>query len=557
MGYFYYISLTAPPAPPPAVQTAESGEGASSDPTAPAAEPPPPSVESEPSSDAESEPAAVETNRIAAEAEQEIVVETDDLRVVFSNRGGVVKSWRLKNFTDSTAERGPLELIHQQGGEGNGWPFALAESGGNRIEGLDDALFTVNAGGLERRGPTTLELVYSDGRRKARKRFRFESGGYVIGVETELEVDGAARAHLVTWPGGFGDTAQTQDSANSSVFYWDPESGSVERVSASDAEDERVSSRGVYPFAGIDDLFFAVAFLPPPETSMAVEASAVEIAPVPDADQEYFAALALGGQGTNAFRVFVGPKSVDVLPQVDPRLRRIVDFGFLSVVAEPIFWMMRWTHANLVDNYGWTIVLVTFFINIVLFPLKWKSTRSMKRMQQIQPLVKQINEKYKGLGMRDPKKAQQNEETMALYKKYDVNPMGSCLPMLLQMPFFFAFYTVLTVAIEMRQAEWLWVSDLSAPETLAIRVLPLAMMGTQFWQQHLTPTPSADPAQAKMMKFMPLMMGFIFYQFQSGLVLYWLTSNVVGVGQQLLLNRIPGDELVIEQPRKRGGKKKK
>ena len=196
-------------------------------------------------------------------------------------------------------------------------------------------------------------------------------------------------------------------------------------------------------------------------------------------------------------------------------------------------------YANIVSNWGWSIVIVTILINTILFPLKYKSTKSMRKMQQLQPLVKQINNKYKGVTMRDPRKAKQNEELQALYKKYKANPMGGCLPILLQMPFFFAFYKLLTVAIEMRQAEWLWVSDLSNPETLAIRVLPLAMVATQFWSQSLTPTPTADATQARLMKFMPLIFGFIFYQFQAGLVLYWLTTNCVGIVQQLLLNRLP------------------
>ena len=238
-------------------------------------------------------------------------------------------------------------------------------------------------------------------------------------------------------------------------------------------------------------------------------------------------------------------------------MRDIVDFGWFGFIAEPIFLMMRWTYDNVVANWGWTIVIVTIVLNLALFPLKWKGSRSMKRMQQLQPLVQEINEKYKGLSMKDPRKQQQNEELMALYKKYNVNPVGGCLPMLLQLPFFYGFYMLLTVAIEMRQAEWLWVSDLSQPETLPIRVLPLAMMGTQFWMQSMTPTPSVDPAQMRIMKFMPLMMGFIFYGFQSGLVLYWLTSNIVGVAQQALLNYLPGEELKIAQPAARSKKRKK
>jgi YidC/Oxa1 family membrane protein insertase len=144
---------------------------------------------------------------------------------------------------------------------------------------------------------------------------------------------------------------------------------------------------------------------------------------------------------------------------------------------------------------------------------------------------------------------------MGLYKKHGVNPMGGCLPMVLQLPFFIGFYNVLFVAIEMRHASWLWVSDLSTFESLPIRVLPLAMVATQFWQQSMTPTPSTDAAQMRLMKFMPLMMGFIFYSFSAGLVLFWLTSNVVGVAQQLILNRFASDEPVLDD-KSRSRKKK-
>ena len=202
-------------------------------------------------------------------------------------------------------------------------------------------------------------------------------------------------------------------------------------------------------------------------------------------------------------------------------------------------------------------MIVTIFINTILFPLKYKSTKSMRKMQQLQPLIKQINNKYKGVKMRDPRKQKQNEELQALYKKHNANPVGGCLPLLLQMPFFFAFYQLLTVAIEVRQAEWLWVSDLANPETLAIRVLPLAMVATQFWSQSLTPTPTTDAMQARLMKLMPLFFGFIFYQFQAGLVLYWLTTNCVGIGQQLLLNRLPQEKLQLDSGPQRGKKKKR
>ena len=173
--------------------------------------------------------------------------------------------------------------------------------------------------------------------------------------------------------------------------------------------------------------------------------------------------------------------------------------------------MLNWTADHLVHNYGWAIILVTVAINLLLFPLHFTSMKSSKKMQTLQPQIAAINAKYKDLSMRDPKKADQNQEIMDLYKREGVNPVGGCLPMVLQLPFFFAFYKVLSVAIELRGAHWLWVHDLSQPETLAIHVLPVMLIVTQFLTQKMTPSPGVDPSQQKMMMVMPLVFGYMFY----------------------------------------------
>lgn len=543
MGYFYFFQPQGTPLAQPVEQAVE----ALSDPAPIAA------VEAAPGTESAEDEETLQQE--VAEAEHEIVVETDRFEVVFSNRGAVVKSWTLKGYENALG--GPLNLIHEQGAEEHGYPFRLLLSGGEPVTALDDALFTVNEGPDRRTGDAVVEFRYADAIRTATKTFRFHQDGYLLDVATTLTENGAPRLHLMAWPGGFGDTAHLKDFVNSRVFYWDPVEG-LERNKASDAEDARLANQGVFPFVGIEDLFFTAVFRASEAQPVQVETAAVEIDPTPgDNDPELFAAIAVGSSTGNNFELYVGPKSLAGLRRLDPRMGEIVDFGWVSFVAEPLFLMLGWTHANIVANWGWSIVLVTIVINICLFPLKWKGNKSTKRMQQIQPLIKQINEKYKGLSMSDPKKQQQNEEMMALYKKYKVNPVGGCFPMLLQLPFFYGFYTVLTQVIEMRGAEWLWVSDLSQPETLAIRVLPLAMMGTQFWMQTLTPMPSVDPAQARIMKLMPLMMGFIFYGFQAGLVIYWLTMNLVGVGTQVILNKMPGEELDVEVPGRRPIRKKK
>lgn len=546
MGAYVYFSPRPEPPQPPAAPVEDSVSA----------------PEQAPAGDAEETAAPVLTvpsdQLIEAGREETVIVETDTFRVEFSNRGAAVKHWILKNYKDAAGN--PLDLVHQGGAQRFGQPLSIVRIGGERFEGSDEALFNVNPGPAVRRAPESVVFEYAKDGLGIRKSFRFQTEGHVVQMDTEVTEGGRTQRHLVTWSGGFGDTAQAGNAAHSETFLY--RDGDIEHTLAADAEDERVSHSGPFPFVGIADLFFAAAAIPEPGDEIRIETSTVEIVPAgaePGDTQQYVAA-AFGGEPRNRLRLYVGPKSERSLAQVEGvgnAFRRIVDFGFFAFIAEPLFAMLRWVYGNIVANWGWSIVIVTVFINTILFPLKFKSTKSMRKMQQLQPLIKQINNKYKGVGLRDPRKAKQNEELQALYKKHKANPIGGCLPIVLQMPFFFAFYKLLTVAIEMRQAEWLWVTDLSNPETLAIRVLPLAMVATQFWSQALTPTPTTDATQARIMKFMPLVFGFIFYQFQAGLVLYWLTSNCVGIGQQLILNRLPMEKLQLETGPQRGKRKKR
>lgn len=540
--YVYFSPRPEPPQPPPA-----------------AVEEPVSATEQAPADDADDAVLTVPGDQpIEAPREETVIVETDTFRVEFSNRGATVKHWILKNYKDAAGN--PLDLVHQGGAERFGRPFSIVRIGGEAFEGADDALFNVNPGPAVRRAPEAVVFEYAKDGLGIRKSFSFQSEGHVVQVDTEVTEGGRTQRHLVAWSGGFGDTTQAGNAAHSETFLY--RDGDIEHTLAADAEDERVSHSGPFPFVGIADLFFAAAAIPEPGDEIRIETSTVEIVPAGAelGDTQQYVAAAFGGEPRNRLRLYVGPKSERSLAQVEGvgnAFRRIVDFGFFAFIAEPLFAMLRWVYGNIVANWGWSIVIVTVFINTILFPLKFKSTKSMRKMQQLQPLIKQINNKYKGVGLRDPRKAKQNEELQALYKKHKANPIGGCLPIVLQMPFFFAFYKLLTVAIEMRQAEWLWVTDLSNPETLAIRVLPLAMVATQFWSQALTPTPTTDATQARIMKFMPLVFGFIFYQFQAGLVLYWLTSNCVGIGQQLILNRLPMEKLQLDPGPQRGKRKKR
>jgi YidC/Oxa1 family membrane protein insertase len=273
--------------------------------------------------------------------------------------------------------------------------------------------------------------------------------------------------------------------------------------------------------------------------------------PGPTATDEKRIGAGVGGSGLNSFKAFIGPKDTEILKSVNPKLDTLIDWGtYFGFIAKPLFFVLTWTAKHLANNnFGWAIVLVTIGINMVLFPLRFSSMRSSKKMQALQPQIQAINAKYKDMPMRDPRKQEQQAEMMALYKQHGVNPVGGCIPMVIQLPFLIAYYTVLGVAIEMRGASWLWVHDLSQAETLAIRVLPVLLVITQFLQQKMTPSPGMDPAQQKMMMFMPLVLGYMFYYQSAGLVLYWLTGGLVGIAQQWLLNRgTPAPAVVAPSP---------
>jgi YidC/Oxa1 family membrane protein insertase len=225
-------------------------------------------------------------------------------------------------------------------------------------------------------------------------------------------------------------------------------------------------------------------------------------------------------------------------------MEHVIDFGFFSIIARPLFWFLKWLY-GLSHNYGVAIILLTIITRIPFFPLISKGQKSMKKLADIQPKMAEIREKYKN----DPQKMQQ--EMMALYKTNKVSPMGGCLPMLLQMPVFFALYSTLSTAIELRQAPFmLWIKDLAQPDTLfghiphaipflggfALGPLPLLMGATSFVQQKMTPS-TADPKQQKIMMLMPIMFTFIFLNFSSGLVLYWLVNNILSIAQQFYINK--------------------
>ena len=468
---------------------------------------------------------------LAAHAEEQVVVDTDLYHVVFSNRGGVVKSWTLKKYPDAKGK--PLEVVNNAAADKIWYPFGIEYRGTAPPVNLNQSLFVAT------RAPGGLGITFEFAGNgvTAKKVFEFQQNSYLTQVTSDVSLNGAPVPHLIAWRGGFGDFAVQNASAMQHSIRYNVQDSKLATDAAKAAKDHPEDRDGQFSFAGLEDQYFAAVFLP--EGNGAVKTTIYDdyVSTPFDTTTQQFIGSAVGGEGVNRLSLFVGPKDINLLKQVNPKLEQIVDFGWFGILAKPLFLALRWINQQWVHNYGWSIVLVTIFINFLLFPLRLTNMKSMKKMQALQPKIAEINARYKDMSLRDPRMAQKNTETMELYKQNGANPMGGCLPMLVQMPFLFAFYKVLAVSISMRDASWLWVGDLSQPEHLAIRILPLVMILTSFLMQRMTPTTGMDPSQQRMMMFMPLIMGFFFYNQSSGLVLYWLTGNLMGIAQQTFFNK--------------------
>jgi YidC/Oxa1 family membrane protein insertase len=494
---------------------------------------------------------ATSAPHITAQKEETFVVETDLYKVVFSNRGAVVHEWTLKKYTDSNGK--PLELVNAVAAAKAGYPFQFFFEQKKPAADLNNALFDAKPSG----DGLGITYEYADGAVTARKTFLFRKHEYLTGVSTEVRDHGAALPHLVAWRGGFGDQAIT--NPNQRTIFFDINDTKLRTHVAKDAKNGPVTDEGNFSFGGIEDKYFTAAFQPVGSGPLRLVTFGDIVATAADPKEQPRVGAGIGHPVRNDFALFVGPKDIDILRQVNPKLVNVVDFGWFWFLAKPLFFALHYVNNQWLHNYGWSIIAVTILINLLLFPMRLTNLKSMKKMQVLQPQIAAINDKYKGISLRDPRKQQQNEEVMALYKKHGANPMGGCLPMLIQIPFFIAFYNVLSVSVQLRHAEWLWVTDLSQPETLAIHILPIVMIATQFFMQKLTPQTSADPSQQRMMLMMPLVMGFFFYNLPSGLVLYYMTSNLVGIAQQWIFNKTvsPAD---LPQPapvaKKQSGKRR-
>jgi YidC/Oxa1 family membrane protein insertase len=505
----------------------------------------------------------------AANAETESVLENDVYRITLTNRGGVVKSWILKNYKDDSGK--PFDLVNQTVASQLGYPLSFFTYDKQLEKELNEELYIGGAESGSTSGALTYE--YSDGNVSVRKTFRPDKG-YLLNVETEVLSNGQRVQALPQWPSGLGDEMAPVSFTKSKVDY--QQGGTIERKDPSSGG--LLSSKkwivggqtvpGPFDWAAVADQYFAVAFLPdnPKDATLVTLNSPAEVLKNPakpdeGKDKANVIGVALGNtNGPTRMRVFAGAKAVDLLESVQshpggPDLRGIYDFGTFSFIARPLFLWLKWTYEHWIHNWGWAIAFLTLVITMALLPLRISSMKSSLRMQRIQPQMKSIQEKYKRYSLTDPRRAEMQKEMQALYKKEGVNPIGGCFPLLLQMPFLFAFYSMLNNAIELRQANWLWIHDLSLPDPW--HILPIIIIVAMFVQQKSAPQGGMDPAQQKMLAFMgPLMFGAFSWGMPAGLSIYLALSTLLGWAQQTFINRSELGQQVRKTIEKRNARKR-
>lgn len=482
---------------------------------------------------------------------REVIVETSKVKAAFSNRGGVITHWILKEFRTDSGQ--PLDLVPIGAGAGAIKPFTLTVDDPAITARLQDAVYrvTVDGGAVGEMidataQPKTIvfEAAAADGF-SVKKTFTVEPTSYVIGFGADVQLNGQRLNPAINWGPGLGDEiARAKPASFFSPSYNTPAQAIIHKVTPGTLWTSRGFERvphttagfqeGGYLFAGIDDHYFASLLLNEKNT----QAFRIDYTPitVPQADDPTisgrFVSYAIRFQHPqDQSRFFFGPKTFDDLRAIDPEATRAINFGIFSWLAVPLLGALKWVHGY-IGNWGWAIIVLTILINIALFPLRHKSVVSMRKMQQLQPQLKAIQDRYAKYKVTDPERQKMNTEVMELYRAKGVNPASGCLPTLLTFPFLFGFYNMLSQSIEIRGADFAgWIHNLSAPDPYYI--LPIVFGAIQVYQMKITPT-AGDPAQQKVMMMMPIMFTFLSLSFPSGLVIYWLVSTLLAILQQQL-----------------------
>ena len=542
---FFAPKKTPPPASSPAATTEpQSATQAGSQPAAQTEAPAAAATSAAPAPPAA--PAKVTVPTVQATAASTTVVENELYRITFSNKGGQVTSWILKNYKDNDGK--PLDLVHQQAASKFGYPLSLRTSDAALTTTLTDALYVPSATGALA-VPAKLTFKYSSGNVEVTKTFSFDET-YMLHADVEVKRDGSpVRAYLM-WPGGFGDQYDTYSYASAQIDT--NIDGKTDHYSAKKTTNDGVIG-GPIAWGASSDGFFAAVFLPDSPDSAVLSTIKNELDVGKTIKRSSFsmskgavneAMLGAGIADTGGHtltRIFVGPKAISILKKIHasnggPNIESLLDFGFFSVIAKPLFIVLQYIHTHMASNWGWAIILLTLFINILILPFRIQTMKNGLKMQRIQPQMNDIKAKYKKYKATDPKRNEMNAEIMKLQKDNGVNMFGGCIPTLITLPLIYAFYEMLPRVVELRHAHWYWLTDLQAPDPL--HILPIVMVISQFLVQFYTPSPGVDAQQQKMMAFfMPAITGWFTWYYGSGLALYWAVGNFISIIQQLVMNQ--------------------
>ena len=493
-------------------------------------------------SPASSTPAqAQDASAIQATAEQPLVFENELYRITFSNRGAQATSWILKKYKDDHGK--PLDLVNQHAAKDYGYPLSLYSYDPGLRSRLASALYVASP--TTSQVPGSVTFTYAAGGLSVTKTFSFDAT-YVLHAKVSATQNGAPLNVQLAWPSALGDQSTMPQYAASTVATL--LDGKLDETAAKKVSGG-ATTRGTYGWAGVSDLYFAAVFLPdhPATSELVTLHNTLNVPrnltkPNGETDKASILGAAVGDtSGTFEGRIFAGPKALGVLSSVHPTgggptLERVVSFGWMTVISKPLFLLLHWLHDHVVANWGWAILILTLILNVIMLPTRVMMMRSSLKMQRIQPQMDAIKARYAKYKATDPKRQEMNKEVFDLQKKEGVNMFGGCLPMLLQWPLLFGFYRMLSNVIELRQAHWLWLPDLSAPDPY--HILPIFFIISMFAVQWLTPSPGVDPQQQRMMALtMPAVFGFMTWSIGSGLALYWACSNVLGIVQQTVMNR--------------------
>ena len=522
---FLYQRL-GPPSPPAVVETPEKQEVEEqrAEP-----EPPPESVSLE--TPRSSEPLSPTRGQ-----DRKIQVENDDMVLTWSSIGARLESVQLKRYSDESGE--PIELLVEGLSETFPGPMQLRLDDEELDLELATSPFEVAGAAAGRvQAPAQIAFSYRSQGLLVEEEISIPEAGHTLDVRTRVELGGRPATYSVLLGPGIGEA--DPEGAASTDFWWPGvayyAAGSMEKYEASDLAEGAHRIETAARWVAVDSKYFTCAAVGPGE----IRAARLSVVPWPAADgsESDETPLVLGEaefRGTARYTLFLGPKDQEELVLADPSLGDLVDYGWFDLLVRPLLYCLKLTYAY-VGNYGVAIIVLTFLINLALFPLRYKQIVSMKKMAELQPKVRSIQDRYKRMKRTDPRRQQMNAEMMGLYKKHGVNPLGGCLPLVIQMPFLFAFYRMLDSSIELRAAPFMgWIQDLSRHDPYYIT--PIVMGASMVVQQKMTPA-AGDPMQRRMMMLLPVVFTFFFLNLSSGLVVYFLFSNLFAMMFQVLMQR--------------------